>query len=50
MRNGSSIMTRLDMIRDGHEIMLEKEGSDKFDLLLFPIGSTHLADEERFFA
>jgi len=50
MCNRSSSMTRLEMIRDGHEIMLPKEGSDKFDLLLFPIGSTHLADEKGLFA
>ncbi len=49
-RHGPETMTRLDTIKDGYEIMLEKEGSDKFDLLLFPIGSSHLADEEGLFA
>jgi hypothetical protein len=49
-RHRSETITRLDMIKDGHEIMLEKEGSDKFDLLLSPIGFSHLADEKGLFA
>ena len=49
-RNGSNIMTQLDMINDGHELMLSREGSDKVDLFLFPVGSPHFANEEGLFA
>ncbi len=45
-RNGSDIMTRLEMIKDGHELIRSKEGSDKFDLFLLSIGSSHLADKK----
>jgi hypothetical protein len=44
--HGLKIVIMLEMIKDGHDTMLENEGSGKFDGLLFPFCFSHVADDK----